>query len=138
LLSDLTNFFGVPTGSDESVLGYYPAIKYSFPIGGRQDRLFVFVREGRIILIETKNLPDLAILRQLPQPGAVLPHEILVEGAYASELIFPEIGLNLTVARHFDKTKADTIVRCRGVKRMVDAAEFDTRYYKSFENSISW
>src|SRR5689334_7870736 len=115
---ELTKLTGAPHRITESELGYYPALKYEFAIGDYPDGLIAFVRQEMVILIETKKLPTPDILERLPDPDATLPHEILIEKAYAAELIFSSIGLNLTIAKHFDNSIPDAIVRCRGFKRM--------------------
>jgi len=137
-VAELIEVVGTPNQITESELGYYPAVKYQFAVDETPDGLIAFVRQEIVILIETKKLPPPDILKLLPEPDASLPHEILVAKAYAAELIFSSIGLNLTIANHFDKTMPDSIVRCRGFKRMKTPADFDAGYYKSFDDTILW
>lgn len=134
LIGDLSAVFGPPAHVCETVLGYYPATKYSFKIDKREEGLVAYERNGLIILIETMTLPSNELLNELPAPDAVLPDEILAEKAYAAEYVYSGIGLNLTVAKHFDKTVPDKIIRCRGVKKLNNPSEFDARYYKSFDD----
>lgn len=136
-IEELIRFFGDPSKKSEEILGYYPALKYDFTIGGNRD-LTAYAREQKVVLIETKNLPGANILNELPEPDAALSHEILLDEAYAAEYIFCERGLNLTVAKHFDETVPDKIVRCRGFERITRAEDFDARYYRSFENQKRW
>ena len=137
-LAQLTELFGNPSATSEATLGYYPAVKYSFTVDNIEDGLTAFAREDKLILIETKRLPSADILTELTDPDLILPHEILVDNAYAAEYIFSTRGLNLTVAKHYDKSIADIIVRCRGFEKMSSPAEFDARYYKSFRSSKKW
>ena len=138
LIKELIELFGKPAEVVEDSLGYYPAERYDFTGDGLKEGLIAYVREQVVILIETKILPDSALLDQLPGPDIVLPHQILIPEGYAAEYVFGEKGLNLTVAKHFDKNIADGIVRCRGFEKLNSAGEFDARYYKSFEDITSW
>jgi len=135
---ELMHLFGSPAKTQDTTLGYYPAERNDFAVDDEPGIFTAYVRHGKVVLIETKKLPQAGILHELPEPDAILPHEILVEKAYASEYIYCERGLNLTLAKHFDKQISDTIVRCRGFEKISKPEEFDTRYYKSFENSILW
>jgi hypothetical protein len=137
-LQQLVDLFGSPSATAEETLGYYPALKYSFTVDNMEDGLTAFGREGKIILIETKRLPSADILKELPEPDMILPHEILVDNAYAPEYIFSIRGLNLTVAKHYDKSTPDKIVRCRAFERLSSPTEFNARYYKSFKSSKRW
>lgn len=134
----LTELLGNPSATSEETLGYYPAIKYSFTVDNIEGGLTAFAREEKIILVETKRLPPADVLKELPEPDMILPHEILVDNAYAAEYIFSVRGLNLTVAKHYDKSIADIIVRCRAFERMNSPAQFDARYYRSFKSSKRW
>lgn len=132
-IEEVKGFFGGPVETNEDCLGYYPAVKYTFPCG-----LIAYVRQQAVVLIETPNLPDSGILDQLRSPDAVLPHEIWVDGAYAHEYIYCDRGLVLTVAEYFDEAAANEIVRCRGFERIERPGEFDARYHRAFEDSSFW
>lgn len=138
LIEELIQLFGEPAKTSEETLGYYPALRYDFAAGNEGGDLTAYTREQNVVLIETKKLPGSDILNGLPEPDTILPHQILVDKAYAAEYVFCERGLNLTVAKHFDKSTPDKIVRCRGFEKINKIEEFDTRYYRSFENMISW
>jgi hypothetical protein len=133
--ADLIKLFGnIIEAPATTVLGYYPADRVVLMEESSFEKLIVFTREGIVVMIECLHLPDASILQQLPQPDEALPNEILINGAYPAEYIYSNIGLNLTVAKHFDNTIPDSIVRCRGFQRLNNAREFDTRYYRAFED----
>lgn len=138
LINELIELFGNPLETTEGSLGYYPALRYNFIDVGNKAGFVAYVRQRFVVLIETKILPDAIVLNELSVPDAILPHEILVEGAYAAEYLYCERGLVLTVAKHFNNNIPDEIVRCRGFEKINSTHEFDSRYYKSFEDSRSW
>lgn len=138
LIEDLITLFNNPLTTIEDSLGYYPAIKYGFAVDNNKETLIAYVRQKHVILIETKILPNQILLNQLPKPDVILPNEILIENAYAAEYIYCEKGLNLTIAKYFNKKLPDKIIRCRGFEKINNSNEFDGRYYKSFDDLISW
>jgi hypothetical protein len=137
-VQQLTELLGNPSIKSDDTLGYYPAIKYSFTVDDIEGGLTAFAREDKVILIETKRLPPADVVKELPEPDLILPHEIFIDNAYAAEYIFSIRGLNLTIGKHYDKSIPDKIIRCRGFERMSSPAEFDARYYKSFKSSKRW
>lgn len=134
LPADLIMLFGQPVEAATTTLGYYPAERIVLAGDAGSETLVVFIRDGIVMMIEALQLPGVAALKQLPDPGAILPPEILVEGAYAAEYIYHNRGLALTVAKHFDQTIPDRIIRCRGFRQLNNATEFNANYYMAFED----
>lgn len=136
LISELIKSIGKPEKIIEDFLGYYPATKYQFSINN--NKLIVFVRNQNVILIEANMLPVDNILNELPVPDIQLPQEIIIENAYSSEYIYCKRGLDLTVAKNFNSKIKDKIVRCRGFEILKDPKDFDSKYYKAFEDRKLW
>ena len=115
LVSDLIDAAGQPIRSEEVTLGAYPAVRHDFAIPHGTGTLVAFHRGGRVVMLEVVPPPDIGAMSGLPEPTAVLPQEIRVEGAYAHEYFWAERGLLLTLAQRFDSARPERLVRCRGV-----------------------
>jgi len=130
--------FGPPDERIDTVLGVYPASRTRYRHDGAAKGLLMWAREGIAVMVQTVKPPDQAVLGELPEPDAVLAHEILVPVAYAHEYLYCATGLVLTVARAFRGGMPDRIVRCRGIKRLDRVEAFGPAYYQAFEDRIQW
>lgn len=130
--------FGPPDERIDTVLGAYPASRARYRHDGAAHGVLMWAREGMAIMVQTVMPPDSAVLGELPEPDAVLAHEILVADAYAHEYLYCAAGLVLTVARVLRGSTPDRIVRCRGVKPLERIEVFGPAYYLAFEDRIQW
>lgn len=133
-LDDMVRTLGTPQAQTVEHLGYYPCERYCFPLATPTGGLIAYTRQGNVVLVETVALPAPAIPAGLPEPCGQLPHELLIEGAYAHEYVYCEKGLVLTIARSLKNVEPDRLVRYRGVRRLANVSEFGPEYYKAFED----
>jgi hypothetical protein len=134
----LDALLGAPEESLHGVLGYYPANRRRYRDAATGEGLVAWARDGAVVMVETLAPPDVAVLAALPQPAAVLEHEILVPSAYAHEYLYPETGLVLTVAEPLRGGGPKWIVRCRGVAALASPEAFGPAYYRAFDDQVRW
>jgi hypothetical protein len=134
----LDALLGVPEESVDAVLGYYPANRRRYRDAATGEGLVAWARDGAVVMVETLAPPDVAVLAALPQPSAVLAHEILVPGAYAHEYLYTPTGLVLTVAEPLGGGGPKWIVRCRGVAPLASPEAFGPAYYRAFDDQVRW
>jgi hypothetical protein len=136
LLRDVEAAFGAPTDRSTVELGYYPADRAAFPLAVPSGGAIVYARAGAVVMLEAMVPPAIAVLATLPEPTAIVAHEILVPGAYAPEYLYGANGLALTVAIPFGSHAPARIVRCRTIRPFAAAKEFGPDYYKPFEDRV--
>ena len=138
IVSDFESIFGPPEESLGTVLGYYPVTRYLYRSVEDHQGLVLWARTGEAVMVATLTQPPVSVLEELPDPCAVLAHEILVPGAYAHEFLYCQVGLVLTVAQPLSGDGPNQIVRCRGINPLTSPAEFGPAYYCSFEDKVLW
>jgi hypothetical protein len=137
-LTALDAALGPPEHAEDAYLGWYPARRLTYELERPSGGLHVYVRDGHAVLVETIVPPPTTLLEQLGPPSAVKAHEILVDGAYVREFVYPERGLVLSVAEPFDAPDDKRIVRGRGLRPLSDAEEFGPEFYMRFEERTVW
>lgn len=130
--------FGAPRIARETVLGAYPASWRHYHSDAAAGGLQVWLRDAHAVMVQTEQVPDDAVRASLPDPTAVLAHEIELPDAYAHEYLYCPIGLVLTVAQAFHKDRPDRIVRCRGTRPLGSVSDFGPAYYLPLEDRVSW
>ncbi len=130
--------FGAPDALREEMLGAYPALHRCYRTDGAAGGLHVWLRGARAIMVQTVRPPDATVLAALPEPTAVLAHEIDLPDAYAHEYLYGPLGLVLTVAQAHRRTQPDRIVRCRGIRPLESSREFGPAYYLALEDRTHW
>ncbi|MEK6677153.1 MAG: hypothetical protein AABZ47_16050 [Planctomycetota bacterium] len=136
-VAEFDALFASPEESIDAVLGYYPATRRRYRTNTGQG-LMLWARAGEAVMVETLVQPAASVLNELPNPCAILAHEILVPDAYAHEYLYCAIGLVLTVAQPLRGDVPFRIIRCRGVKPLASADEFGLDYYCAFEDQVRW
>ena len=134
----LKKILGEPTLTENVHLGYYAAQKWSFPLSVASGGLYAYIREGEVIMIEAMATSHYDLISRLPPPCGEKVQEILLTGAYVSEQLYCQNGLILSVAAFFDTTRSPQIVRIRSIQPFDNPNAFDTRFYKAFEDQMSW
>ena len=137
-VAELDALLGAPDESVDAVLGFYSATRRRYRPGATGQGLAAWARDGAVVMVETLASPPASVLEALPEPSAVLAHEILVPDAYAHEYVYCDIGLVLTVAQPFRDGEPNRIVRCRGVAPLNSPAAFGPAYYRAFEDQVRW
>jgi len=135
-LGDVEAAFGPPAERSTVELGYYPAERAVFPLPVPSGGIIVYARAGAVVMIEAIVPPPVTVLATLGEPTAIVPHEILVPGAYAPVYLYGPRGLALTVAIPFGSQAPREIVHCRTVRPFATAQEFGPDYYKPFEDRV--
>lgn len=130
--------FGAPEDLREDMLGSYPASHKRYRTDGTAGGLSVWVRDGIAVMVQTLQPPDAAVLATLPEPTAVLAHEIQLPDAYAHEYLYCPVGLVLTVAQAYRKGRPLRVVRCRGTRPLKGVGDFGPAYYQALEDQIRW
>jgi hypothetical protein len=119
-------------------VGAYPAERLEIPRVGRGRTLAIFVRHGRVIMVEVLPPPGMEAVADLPEPTVVLPQEIELEDAYAHEYLWAERGLLLTLAQPFDLPEPDRLVRCRGIRPLAHRRELGAELYMPLDTQVKW
>jgi len=133
-LAGLETAFGPPAEHSASELGFYPADRYVFPNAG----LVAYVRDRQVVLLESLHPPSIDAVHELPEPCGVLPHEILVEDAYAHEFVYCAQGLVLTIAKPTRGDGPDQLVRARAIRPIPSVESVGPELYRAFEDRISF
>jgi hypothetical protein len=138
-ISTLSEMVGAPTAREDAPLGSSTALRHVFELRDRNNAsLFAWERNGHVVLIEISPPPGLEALEGLPEPTAILPQEIRIEGAYAHEYFFADRGLLLTIARSLESGD-DRLVRCRGIRPMPPTARApEPDIYQPLATRIKW
>ena len=137
-ISALSRIVGAPTVREDGPLGTSTAMRHTFELRHRNASLFAWERNGHVVLIEIWPPPGLEALEGLPEPTAILPQEIRLEGAYAHEYFFADRGLLLTIARSLESGD-DRLVRCRGIRPMPPTARApEPDIYQPLATRIKW
>ncbi|NNG16055.1 MAG: hypothetical protein HKM89_06195 [Gemmatimonadales bacterium] len=138
VVHDLEALFGDPVESSSVRVGAYSAQRLEFRAGKGRRTLVAFARDERVFMVEVLPPPDRNALAGLPEPTAVLPQEIAVEGAYAHEVLHAERGLLLTMAQRFEEPEPRSLVRCRGIRPLVDRRALGPELYMPLETDVKW
>jgi hypothetical protein len=134
----LSEIVGAPTARENAPLGSSTALRHAFELRDRNASLFAWERNGHVVLIEISPPPGLEALDSLPEPTALLPQEIRIEGAYAHEYFFADRGLLVTIARPLENG-ADRLVRCRGIRPLPPTARApEPDIYQPLATRIKW
>jgi hypothetical protein len=128
---------GEPVLREAAQLGWHPADRWVIQPAGVSGELVAFVRDGEVLMVEVAPPPS-PDLEALETPCAILPHEILREGAYVHEYLYCSRGLVLSVAEPFDQSLVRSIVRCRGIRPIEKPELFGPELYCAFEDRKSW
>ena len=136
--AELVAALGEPERSDEAQVGAYPAERLEYAGDPSAPALAAFVRDDRLIMVEVVPAPEFSVLAELPEPTAILPQEIDVDGAYAHEYLYCERGLLLTVAQTLGRPEPDRLVRCRGVRPLAEPADLGAELYMPLEAQVKW
>jgi hypothetical protein len=137
-ITELEDLLGRTGESKTARLGAYPAQRLEFPHQRGDRTLIAYARHGQIVMVEMLPPPDSSALSGLPQPTAILPQEISVEGAYAHEYLYCERGLLLTVAQSFGRPEPDRLIRCRGIRPMLDRSQLGPELYMPLDTEVNW
>jgi hypothetical protein len=126
---------GPPAAVASEDLGYYPAERRAYCVGGRE--VIVWAREGAVVMVEAAAALPGSALDALGAPSAVLPNEILADGGYAHEYLYCARGLVATVVQPY-QAGAHKVVRLRGIAPLDGPDAFGPALYKAFEDRVSW
>lgn len=137
-LETLSAALGKPAKEEESTLGWYPAVKYTYNIESPSRGIVAYVRNGKVVLVEARVPPPSSMIGELGDPTAIKPHEILHKNGYVYEYLYCDRGLVLSIVEPFKKERSMQIVRCRGIRLMNSPDEFGPQYYQPFEDKIVW
>lgn len=135
---DLAALLGEPLERTTVKVGAYPAQRWRFQAGRGRASLVAFTRDDRVFMVEVSPPPDRAALEGLPEPTAVLPQEISVEGAYAHEFLYAERGLVVTLAQQFGESEPRQLLRCRGIRPLEGRKQFGPELYMPLDTDIKW
>ena len=136
--AELQSLYGPPVDRRQVTLGAYPAWRLELAPTEEGRTLAAYERGGEIVLVEVEPPPGLSALAGLPEPTAILPQEIDVEGAYAHEYLYGERGLMVTVAQRLDRSAPDQIVRCRGIRPLPPSGRPGAELYMPLDTQIKW
>lgn len=134
----LNAVLGQPAKEEETNLGWYDAMLYTYETASPSGGIAAYVRDGEAVMIEALVPPPLSAIEGLGEPSAIMRHEILVDGAYVHEYLYCERGLVLSIAEPFEKEEPQRLVRCRGVRPMSSPEEFGPELYMAFEDRQVW
>jgi hypothetical protein len=137
-LTDLEAALGEPVESGSVQVGAYRARRLEFSAAPGRPTLAAFVRDERVFMVEVLPPPDISAVIGLPEPTAILPQEIAVDGAYAHEYLYGERGLVVTLAQELDEAEPRRVVRCRGIRPIARTEEFGPEYYTPLDTDIKW
>ena len=137
-LDDLREVLGVPIESSDDELGWYQVQRLRFKIESPSQSIDVYVRDGKVLMLQGRTTPPVSILSKLGQPCAIKPHEILLEGAYVHEYLYCKQGLLISVAEFADKKRPLQLIRFRGIRSLEHPDELGAELYRAFEDQVSW
>lgn len=135
---DLVSIVGEPVTETVARLGRAPATRILFRPSEPARDFAVYVRNERVVLLEVPHRLPLSVLEELPQPDAILPHEVLDPQGYVHEYLYLRRGLALSVVEPFAQHDERRIARYRGFRSLSDVAEFVTEFYLAFEDQTYW
>lgn len=138
VVGDLEALLGNPVESGTDRVGAFPARRLEFRVAEGRRALVAFARDQRVFMVEVLPPPERDAVVGLPEPTAVLPQEILVEGAYAHEVLYAERGLLLTMAQRFGEPEPQSLVRCRGIKPLADRSALGPELYMPLDTDVKW
>ncbi|MCB2008136.1 MAG: hypothetical protein KDH93_24220 [Rhodoferax sp.] len=130
--------FGAPDALRQVMLGACPALHRHYRTDAAAGGLHVWLRDALAVMVQTVRAPDATVLAALPEPTAVLAHEIDLPDAYAHEYLYGPLGLVLTVAQAHGHTQPERIVRCRGIRPLASARAFGPAFYLALEDRTLW